>query len=371
MSRTPLLGRRTSHKRNEMDSIDPSSLSKEKPRIFTHTHQPHASQDFEYLLEFLFAGPLLVVNDMQVLLLLALLALRHGRQVVVGGAPVALEVLECQAAELDGLDVEVLECLGLGVNVLVDELALDLVLGVDGPPEELVGVLCDGLQEGLGDVDVAALLHGFPLDEVVELGHGVLCGAVQLVRLGGCCVVVQHRLERHGDVDGVDGVEALLQPVGGDDVGGRSQAVEQTVLEAEHGGRANDGGLWVDGTRDLLTLGLGAVELGGRVDLGAVRGDVDIAVNVVLCHGLGDALGALDMDVGQVEVLGGVVATNEVVDNVRVPHALLNGCCVAQVHFHEDDAAKVTGDLEVALCHFLTERHNDGASRASCFAVSG
>ncbi|KAJ8109671.1 hypothetical protein OPT61_g7294 [Boeremia exigua] len=95
-----------------------------------------------------------------------------------------------------------------------------------------------------------------------------------------------------------------------------------------------------------------------------------VAVDVVLCDGLGDALGALDVDVGQVEVLGGVVATNEVVDNVRVPHALLDRRRVAQIHFHEDDAAQVSGDLEVALGHLLAEGHNDAAQEA-CRAKNG
>jgi hypothetical protein len=108
-----------------------------------------------------------------------------------------------------------------------------------------------------------------------------------------------------------------------------------------------------------MGAGLTMVVSGNRV-----RGDVDEAVDVVLCDGRGDAVGALDVDVLEVEVLGRVVAADKVEDHVRVAHALLNAVGVAQVVLGEDDAAQVARHLEMALGHLLAEGHHDGASLA-------
>lgn len=260
--------------------------------------------------------------------------------------------------------VQVLEGLGVLVDELIVELALDLVGGADGPPESLVQHAEHGLDHRLGHVDVAAGLHDFLVDQRGDLLHAVLLGAVELEGLAGGAVVVADDLEGFADVNGVDGPEALGHVVGGEDVGGAGQAVQEAVLETEHGRRPDDGGLGEDVAGDLLAVVLGLVELGWRVGVDRVGGDVDEAVDVVLGHGGGNAVGALDVDVLEVEVLGRVVAANQVEDHVRVAHALLNALGVAQVVLGEDHAAQVTGDLEMALGHLLAEGHDDGASCA-------
>jgi hypothetical protein len=228
---------------------------------------------------------------------------------------------------------------------------------------------------------VTSGLEDFALDELLDLGHLVLLGAVKLVGLTSGAVVVKHLLESGTNVNGVDGVEAFLHVVGCEHVGCLCDAVEQTVLEAEHGGRADDCCLGEDVADSLLSAGLGTVELGGRVQGGRVRGNVNEAVNIVLGDGIGDAGGTLDVDVLEVEVLGGVVATDQVVDNVRVTDRLVDGSRVAEIHFllclsarvgakgqvwnwayKEDNTAQVTGDLEMALGHLLAEGDDDGAS---------
>lgn len=49
---------------------------------------------------------------------------------------------------------------------------------------------------------------------------------------------------------------ALLHVVGSEQVGHASEFVKEVVLETEHGGRADNGGLGVDGANDFLTPGL-------------------------------------------------------------------------------------------------------------------
>ena len=244
------------------------------------------------------------------------------------------------------------------------ELALDLVRGADGPPQSLVQHAQHGLDRGLGHVDVAAGLHDLLVDHGRDLLHAVLLGAVELEGLAGGRVVVADDLEGLADVDGVHRPEALGHVVGGQDVGGAGQTVEKAVLEAEHGRGPHDGGLGEDVAGDGLAVVLCLVEVRGRVRVDGVRGDVDVAVDVVLGDGRGDAVGALDVDVLEVEVLGRVVAADQVEDHVRVAHALLNAVGVAQVVLGEDDAAQVAGDLEMALGHLLAVGDHDGASCA-------
>lgn len=54
----------------------------------------------------------------------------------------------------------------------------------------------------------------------------------------------------------VDRPVALLHVVGSEKVGDASKLVKEVVLETEHRGRTDDGGLGVDRADDLLTPGL-------------------------------------------------------------------------------------------------------------------
>lgn len=277
----------------------------------------------------------------------------------------AYQVLVGEVGDVARLDAEVLEGLRVLVNDLVVELALNLVGGAEGPPQSPVQDTKKGLHHGFGQVDVTALLDDLTVDKLRNLLHAVLLGAVELEGLAGGRVVVADLLECLTDVDDVDGEEALGHVVCGEDVGRSGQTVQKTVLEAEHGRRPDDGGLREDLTGDALGVVLRLEELGRVFRMHGVRRDVDEAVDVVLGHGGGNAVGALDMDVLEVEVLGGVVAASKVEDHVGVAHALLNAVGVAQVVLSENDAAEVTGDLKMALAHLLAEGHHDGTSCAS------
>lgn len=118
--------------------------------------------------------------------------------------------MEGQGAELDRLNVEVLERLGVGVDHLVDELTLHLVGGDGGPPEELVQVVRQRLEDGLGHVDVTAVLDDFAVDQLGNLGGGVVLGAVQLEGLTDGAVVVQHALQSSTDINGLSMLASIL-----------------------------------------------------------------------------------------------------------------------------------------------------------------
>ena len=270
---------------------------------------------------------------MQVLLLLTSLTLRGGRKVIVGSTAVALQVMEGQVGQVGSLlHAQVLEGLGCGVDLLVEELAFHLVSGHGVPPEILVEVVGEGLEDGFGEVDVTALLDDFAVDQLGDLGGRVVLGSVQLECLTGGSVVVQHALQSGSDVDGlyllvghlvllrlsyVDGPEALLHVVGSEDVANLGQLVEEVVLETEHGSGTDDGGLGVDVADDFLTPGLyssvsctrvscsnlpqitdlGSEVLGGRVPAGIVGGNVNEAVDIVLGDSIRDALNTVHMDI--------------------------------------------------------------------------
>lgn len=148
---------------------------------------------------------LLVVQHMQVLLLLTALTLRRRGKIVVRGTTVSLQVVEGQVRQVGHLvHAQILEGLGLGVDLLIDEFALDLVRGHGVPPEVLVEVVGEGLEESLGHVDVGALLDDFAVHELGNLGGGVVLGTVELEGLANGAVVVQHLLEGGTDVNGLE-----------------------------------------------------------------------------------------------------------------------------------------------------------------------
>ena len=114
--------------------------------------------------------------------------------------------MEGQVGQIGGLvHTQVLEGLGCRVNHLVNELALHLVGGQGVPPQELVDVVGVGLEEGLRDVDVTALLDDFTVDQLGDFGGGVVLGAVQLEGLSGSAVIVQHSLQSGTDINGLEG----------------------------------------------------------------------------------------------------------------------------------------------------------------------
>lgn len=90
------------------------------------------------------------------------------------------QVVESEFGQLSGLDAEVLERLGSRVDVLVDKLPLNFIGAHGGPPEVLVQKMSSRLEDTLGNVDVAATLDDFAVDERRDLSGGVFLRAVKL-----------------------------------------------------------------------------------------------------------------------------------------------------------------------------------------------
>lgn len=63
---------------------------------------------------------------------------------------------------------------------------------------------------------MAAMLDDFFVDKLGDLGHGVVCGAVEFVGFGGGRVVFDHLIESFANVDSL---EVLLILILSEDVG--------------------------------------------------------------------------------------------------------------------------------------------------------
>lgn len=86
---------------------------------------------------------------------------------------------------------------------------------------------------------------------------------------------------------------------------------------------------------------------------------MDEAVNVVLCNSLCYPLHALNVDIKQAEVLGGIISTNQVEDHVRMADALLDGLGVSKIELDERNSPKVTRNFEMSLAHVISIRDDD------------
>ena len=278
------------------------------------------------------------------------------------------QIVESQVSKVSWLNAEVLEGLCVWIDDLVQELTLNLVTRKNWPPKSLVEEGGSWLKNSLWHVDVSAVLVDFLVNQLSNLGCGVVLWAVKLVCLGSSAVILNHLLQSSSDINGVNWPVTLLHVVGSKEIGNTSQLVEKTVLETEHWCWPDNGSLWVDGADDLLSSRLGSVELRWRIWVCVVAGDVDETVDIVLGDGISDSLCSLNVDILKIKVLGWVVTANQVVDNIGVADGLLKGLGVTEVVLHKDNTSKITGNLQVSLCHLLTVWDNDGAS-LSCESV--
>jgi len=152
---------------------------------------------------------------MQILLLLLLFPLRGWWQIVVRTRPVVLQIVERQVRQLCWLYPQILESLRILVDHLIYTFLLCLVCRYRLPKEELVRVVCSELEDGLGHVDVPALLDDFSVDKLGDLGHGVVCGAVEFECLASGGVVIADFLESFAYVDRLrrEWIRALLYTI--------------------------------------------------------------------------------------------------------------------------------------------------------------
>ena len=111
--------------------------------------------------------------------------------------------MESQVGKLRRLNAKILEGLRRRVDMLVDELPLNLIRRHGVPPDVLVEVVRDGLQQRLGNVEVSAVLDDLAVNQFGNLARRVFLWSVQLIGLAGGVVVVQHALETGADIDGL------------------------------------------------------------------------------------------------------------------------------------------------------------------------
>lgn len=110
----------------------------------------------------------------------------------------------CQITQLGRLDAQILERLGSLLNRLVERFLFELVGRHDGPPDDFVEVVEDRFEEGFGQVDVSSFFEDFPVDELGDLGHGVIRWTVEFEGLADRGVVVADFLESFTDIDGLE-----------------------------------------------------------------------------------------------------------------------------------------------------------------------
>lgn len=292
---------------------------------------------------------------------LLLLVLQVGHIMLVGVDSVGSDELEHEVGQLHGGQVQVVERLGLGVNLLTEELSLHLVRRVSGPPDGLssLGV---GLVDRLGQLNVSHVLSQSLGDHVDDLLLRKLLGSVELEELSDGRVVKADSLKGSSNVDHVHGVGGLLVLVGTDETRGSSDSVQNLVLSSVHGSGSNNGSPGDNLLGDLLTESLCMVELGGRVDLGVESRHVDVSGHIVFLDGLSNTSSSLNMHIVVVEVLGLVLSSNQVDDNIGMSHGLVNGLEVSQIHLQKVDHSQVTSHLEMSLGHFLSVGNNNGGS---------
>lgn len=166
---------------------------------------------------------------MNVLLLFPLLLLRCRGQVIEVLASVSLlqvvsvnvnhrirqelqayQIVVGEVGDIRRLHAEILEGLGLGVDHLIHKLTLDLVGREGVPPEIAVEKTSDGLQEGLGNVDVSSLLEDLLVNHGSNLGQAVLLGSVELKGLTSGTVIVENSLQSSANIDRLGMLVKLL-----------------------------------------------------------------------------------------------------------------------------------------------------------------
>ena len=87
---------------------------------------------------------------MQIFLRVSSFSQRCRREVVVTTASIILEVVVGQFSQLSWFDTEIFERFGLAINDLINRLSLKLVSSQDWPPNHLVQIVKDGLEESFG-----------------------------------------------------------------------------------------------------------------------------------------------------------------------------------------------------------------------------
>lgn len=143
--------------------------------------------------------------------------------------------------------------------------------------------------------------------------------------------------------------DTSLEPVDLEGKGLGDHLVQESVLRSEKRAGSYDSGAGEDIPDELLTLGLSAVKprdgVGGCVEVG----DMDKAVNAMGPGSLGEFGGCVGKHIIEAVVLRLVLASDQVIDNVRVPEAVINEGLVGQIKLERYYLAQVSHHAQMSL----------------------
>ena len=94
--------------------------------------------------------------------------------------------------DITGLDAQIFESLGTGINSLINEFSLDLVSRCCRPPDEVVQKLGDRFHDRFWKVDVSAFLENFLICQSGDLREGIVFGSVKLICLWSRVIIFSH-----------------------------------------------------------------------------------------------------------------------------------------------------------------------------------
>jgi len=111
---------------------------------------------------------------------------------------------------------------------------------------------------------------------------------------------------------------------------------------------------------------------------------MDKSVNVIFRNSFSNPFNAFHMHILEVEILGGVASAHEIIYHIGVSDALFEGGSISEVillvagqrsfrniirtSYHEYNSSQISSNLQMALGHLFSERHNDRTS-LPCYQI--
>lgn len=158
--------------------------------------------------------------------------------------------MEGQVRQLGRFHAQICERLRRFIDLLIDEFPFNLVGRVENlPPQKLVQIMSHRLKQPFGDIDVSPLLDDFFVNQLSDLGHGVISGSIKLESLTRRRVIKRDLLERFPHVNGlpvcqqrrlesvartyVDRPKSFPQMIAGEEVRDTSKLMQELIFEAE------------------------------------------------------------------------------------------------------------------------------------------
>jgi hypothetical protein len=81
---------------------------------------------------------------------------------------------------------------------------------------------------------------------------------------------------------------------------------------------------------------------------------MDKPIHIVFSYSLRYSFRPFNMDISEAEVLGGVLSSNKVVDDVRVSDTLLNRLRIPQVVLNKCHSSQISCNFQMSFGHLLS-----------------